>query len=53
MNIIKNENIIDIVMRTEDEEKLQKQKRRVDLVMHPERLQIIGVLTGKKLTSGL
>jgi len=50
--IIKNDNIIVFDMKPREESNQQDQKERAGLVMHPERLQIIGVLTGKKLTPG-
>jgi len=52
LTIIVIDNIIIIDMKNRDEKNQQEQKRRADLVMHPERLKIIGVLTGKQLTPG-
>jgi len=52
LTFINIDNIIFIDMKTNDEGNKQEQKSRADLVLHPDRLQIIGVLTGKKLTPG-
>lgn len=47
MNIIRFDNII-----TSDMKSTSKQKQLADLVLHPERLRILSVLSGRTLTAG-